>query len=160
MTVPAYGIEGKGETVKESVNKKSTSDFDQMKKDGIIRALVPYSKTFYFLDGGTQRGATYEMLKLFEDHLNKKFDTKNVKIHVLIIPTPRDRLIPALAEGLGDIAAGNLTITEERLKTVNFSDPINKDVDEILVTGPSAPKIASKADLSNQKIYVRKSRSY
>jgi hypothetical protein len=32
-----------------------TGDFDQMVERHRIRALVPYSKTFYFLDGADQR---------------------------------------------------------------------------------------------------------
>jgi hypothetical protein len=41
-------------------------DFDEMVERHRIRALVPYSKTFYFLDGATQRGLTYDLLKGFE----------------------------------------------------------------------------------------------
>ncbi|MDX2441493.1 MAG: lytic transglycosylase F [Desulfobacterales bacterium] len=125
-----------------------------------IRALVPYSKTFYFLDGANPKGASYDALKLFENHLNKKLKTKHLKIHVMVIPTPRDKLIPGLVEGLGDIAVGNLTITDHRLKFVDFSDPMLMGIDEILVTGPGTPKVNTLADLSDQTIHVRKSSSY
>lgn len=73
-----------------------TGDFDKMVENRIIRALVPYSKTFYFLDGATPKGAEYEMLKLFEKQLNQKLKTNNLKVLVIIIPTARDRLIPSL----------------------------------------------------------------
>ena len=125
-----------------------------------IRALVPYSKTFYFLDGADQRGLTYEMLKQFEKFLNKQINTKVLDIKVIIVPTERDRLLPALAEGLGDIAAGNLTITPERLKTVDFSMPYISNIDEIIVSGPLAPSIQTIDDLSGKKIHVRQSSSY
>jgi ABC-type amino acid transport substrate-binding protein len=100
------------------------------------------------------------MLKLFEKQLNKKLKTKHLVVHVIIIPTVRDRLIPSLVEGLGDIAAGNLTITDDRLKSVDFSDPMLKGINEILVTGPESPKVNILSDLSNQTIHVRKSSSY
>ena len=156
----AMGDQNIGDAVKQAINQKWTGDFDKMAEGRSIRVLVPYSKTFYFLDGAAPKGATYDMLKLFEKHLNKKLKPKHLKVHVLVIPTPRDRLIPGLAEGLGDIAAGNLTITDHRLKTVDFSDPILKEVNEILVTGPESPKVSTLSDLSNQTIHVRKSSSY
>jgi ABC-type amino acid transport substrate-binding protein len=156
----AMGDQNLGEAVKQAFNKKVTGDFDKMVENRIIRALVPYSKTFYFLDGAAPKGAEYEMLKLFEKQLNKKLKTKHLVVHVIIIPTPRDRLIPSLVEGLGDIAAGNLTITDDRLKSVDFSDPMLKGINEILVTGPESPKVNILSDLSNQTIHVRKSSSY
>ncbi|HEX5079199.1 MAG TPA: transporter substrate-binding domain-containing protein [Geminicoccaceae bacterium] len=42
----------------------------------------------------------------------------------MIIPVPRDQLLPALLEGRGDIAAANLTITPERQVLVDFADPL------------------------------------
>jgi len=93
------GDQNLGEAVKQALNKKVTGDFDKMVENRIIRALVPYSKTFYFLDGATPKGAEYEMLKLFEKQLNKKLKTKHLKVHVIIIPTPRDRLIPTASTG-------------------------------------------------------------
>jgi len=65
-----------------------------------------------------------------------------------------------LAEGLGDIAIGNLTITPEREKIVDFTDPVMDDAQELVVTGPSAPPLSSLDDLSGHEVYVRKSSSY
>jgi ABC-type amino acid transport substrate-binding protein len=98
-----------------------TGDLDGMAERGYIRALVVYSKTHYFLDGGRQRGLSYEALKLFERHLNEKLERGTVKLHVAILPVQRDELLPALEQGLGDIAAANLTITPERLELLDFS---------------------------------------
>jgi membrane-bound lytic murein transglycosylase MltF len=137
-----------------------TGDFNQMAKRHRIRALVPYSKTFYFLDGADQRGLTYGLLKKFEKHLNHKLGKKSLRIQIVVIPTPRDQLIPGLVEGRGDIAAGNLTITGNRRKQVDFSNPIYTGVDEVLVTGPDSPAVQTIADLSEKEIYVRKSSSY
>jgi membrane-bound lytic murein transglycosylase MltF len=139
---------------------KWTGDLDGMTKRRVIRVLVTYSKTNYFVDRGTQRGLTYDVFRLFEDDLNKKLKSKNVKVHVFFVPVSRDNLIPALLEGRGDIAAANLTITPERLKHVDFSDPSRKDVSEIVVTGPGAEPIASVEDLSGKKVYVHKTTSY
>jgi len=141
-------------------NEKWLGDFDEMVKQRTIRALVVYSKTFYFLDRGRQRGITYEFLKEFEKFVNNKLKTKKLKIHVVIIPVRRDELIPGLVEGFGDIAAANLTITPERQKQVDFSNPLLSGVKELLVTGPAAPPVTSLDDLAGAEIHVRRSSSY
>jgi ABC-type amino acid transport substrate-binding protein len=105
------------------LGKKWSGDFDGMAERHLIRALVPYSKTFYFLDGADQRGLVYDLLKEFETYMNKELQRTSLKVRLVVIPTKRDRLLPALVEGLGDIAAGNLTITSVRQKQVDFSAP-------------------------------------
>ena len=83
-----------------------------------------------------------------------------MKINVVYIPVRRDELIPGLAKGLGDIAVANLTITPERQKNVDFSNPLMTGVQELLVTGPAAPSVASLDDFAGKEIHVRKSSSY
>ena len=142
------------------VEKPWTGDLDQMIKRRRVRVLVTYSKTFYFLDRGRQRGATYDAMHAFEDDLNKRLGTGHLKVQVIFIPVSRDELLPGLVNGRGDIAAANLTITDERRQQVDFSDPLATGVDEIVVTGPKSPPIASVQDLSGQEVFVRKSSSY
>jgi len=69
-------------------------------------------------------------------------------------------MIPALLEGRGDVAMANLTITPERLKQVDFTNPFIHNVAEILVTGPGAEPIGSLQELSGQEVYIRKSSSF
>ena len=137
-----------------------TGDFDGMIQRRVIRALVTFSKTGYFLDGAHQKGIAYEALKAFETDLNQRLQTKNLKVHVLILPVARDQLIPGLVEGRGDIAAANLTITPGRLQMVDFSVPVYSDTSEILVTSRSAPRLEDLEDLAGQEIFVRGSSSF
>jgi membrane-bound lytic murein transglycosylase MltF len=137
-----------------------TGDLDGMINRRMIRVLVTYSKTHYFVDRGTQRGLTYDAFRLFEDGLNKKLKAKHLRVHVVFVPVSRDNIVPALLEGRGDIAVANLTITPERLKQVDFSDPTWKDVSEIVVTGPGAEPVANVEDLSGKEVYVNKTTGY
>ena len=132
-------------------NKPWKGDFDAMAERRVIRALVVYSKTFYFVDGAEQHGSTYEGLKEFENVINKQLGTGALKVHVAFIPVTRDQLLPALIEGRGDIAAANLTITGKRSESVDFSDPLMTGVRELVVTGPAAEPIASLDDLGRQR---------
>jgi len=137
-----------------------TGDLDGMIERRVIRALVTYSQTNYFLDGPDQKGITYEALQRFEKNLNEKLQRGNLKVHVLIIPVARDQLIPGLVNGRGDLAAANLTITPERQELVDFSNPAYSNVSELVVTGPNSPELKELHDLSGQEIHVRPSSSY
>lgn len=144
----------------EEQNKPWKGDFDAMAERRVIRALVVYSRTFYFVDRAEQHGSTYEGLKEFENAINKQLGTGALKVHVAFIPVTRDQLLPALIEGRGDIAAANLTITGKRSESVDFSDPLMTGVREVVVTGPSAAPIGSLDDLGGKEVHVRKSSSY
>jgi len=167
LLVPAgYGGQELSPRLLSVIAKKWTGDFDEMVKRRVIRVVVVYSKTFYFLDRGSEHGITYEALKLFEDDINKQpavrkqLKAKHLRVEVVFLPVRRDQLIPALLEGRGDIAAAFLTITPGRQMLVDFSDPLFSGVDEIVVTGPGAPPIGNLDDLSGKEVFVRKSSSY
>ncbi|NNK58256.1 MAG: hypothetical protein HKP44_13195, partial [Desulfofustis sp.] len=67
--------------------REFTGDLDEMAKERIIRVLMPYSRTFYFFDGAQPRGASYDLIKLFEKFINEKYKTETLKIHAVVIPT-------------------------------------------------------------------------
>jgi len=135
-------------------------DLDGMAERRVVRMLVVYNKTNYFLDGPQQRGATYEMGVEFEKWLNRTNKDKTRAIRVVFIPTGRDHLLSDLQAGRGDIAAAGLAITPERLQIVNFAKPFIDDVSEILVTSAEGAVPATVEGLSGQSVYVRKSSSY
>jgi membrane-bound lytic murein transglycosylase MltF len=149
-----------GQGMADITSRPCTSDLDGMIQRRMIRVLVVNSKTFYFLEKGTQRGLTYDVFKAFEDDLNKKLKNKHIRVHVLFVPVSRDELLPALTEGRGDIAAANLTITPERQKLVDFAAPIFTRVSEIVITGPQSPEVKTVDDLAGKEVFVRKSSSY
>jgi membrane-bound lytic murein transglycosylase MltF len=134
-------------------------DFDAMIKRRIIRVIVPHSKTAYFVERGQPRGIVYEAFKAFEDEINRK--RGNLKVNVVFFPTTREKMVPDLLAGHGDIIAAGFTITAERDNLIDFAIPsTTKPVSEIVVTGPQSPKLASLDDLAGKEIFVRKSSSY
>jgi membrane-bound lytic murein transglycosylase MltF len=156
----AEGATDPGESLTPKISAW-TGDLDGMRERRIIRMLVPFSRTFYFIDkGGQQFGMSYEVGKAFDEWINKKYKTKSLRIEVVFVPVSRDRMFSGLVDGIGDIAAGNLTITPERQKLVDFSNPIAANVREVIVTGPSAPPLASIEDLAGKEVFIRSSSSY
>jgi membrane-bound lytic murein transglycosylase MltF len=161
-TAVSLGHAQADEALLEAMAQPWTGDLDGMIERRTVRALVVPSRMQYWIDRGRQSGAEYELLKKFEEELNAKYKLKrkHIGIHVHFIPTARDELIPALVQGRGDIAAGILTITPERLQQVDFGAPFFRNVAEIVVTGPASPTLASIEDLAAQKLFVRRSSSY
>lgn len=140
---------------------KWTGDLNGMEKRRFIRVLVPYNKAFYFLDkGATQRGMMFDIMTAFEKELNVKAANKNLRLTVSFIPTAREKLIPDLLAGKGDVIAANLTITPERQALVDFVTPLAKGVREIIVTSPNAPVLEKIEDLAGKEIFVNPSTSY
>src|SRR5689334_18946145 len=92
-------------------NKPWKGDLDQLAERRMIRVLVPYSRTLYFTDKGRERGLTADLVREFERYLNKTLHTGKRPITLYLAPTTRDKLLSSVAEGLGDIAGGNLTLT-------------------------------------------------
>lgn len=137
-----------------------SGDFDGLLQRRIVRILVVPSKTFFFLDKADTLGVTAETGQEFEKWINKRHAKPPFDIKVVFVPTRRDRIFQDLIDGKGDIAAADLTITAERSATVDFAKPWSKGVKEILVTGPSAPAIASISDLGGKEVMVRASSSY
>ena len=166
LSLPAFAQDQPSQTKQELIQapflKPWTGDLDGMVKRRVIRALVAPSRTSYWLNGARQTGAEYELLKAFEKEINEKYKTQGKHIHtfVTIIPTRHDQLISGLLEGRGDIAAGILTVTPERLEQVDFGEPFFHGVKQIVVTGPASPELASIDDLSGKEVFVRRSTSY
>ena len=65
------------EELRSRLGRTFSGDLDGMVKRRIIRAGVPFNRTFYFVDKGVQRGLSYDYLMLFEEQLNKSLNTGN-----------------------------------------------------------------------------------
>jgi membrane-bound lytic murein transglycosylase MltF len=145
-------------------NKEWTGDFDKLLERRMIRVYAPFSRSLYFNDSGRERGIAVELVRDWERYLNIKYAKQLGKrpITIYIAPATRDKLLPYLAEGLADVAIGNLTVTEERLKQVDFvpGDEGRRTISEVVVTGPKSPVLKSLDDLSGKRVHVRKASSY
>lgn len=125
-----------------------------------IRVLTTFNKTNFFLSEGSFFGFEYELLKEYEKFLNKGVKKQELRVVLEFIPVSRDRLISGLLEGYGDIAAAGLTITENRLDDVDFTNPYLSGINEVLVTHKDISKPKGLEDLSGQRVFVRPSSSY
>jgi membrane-bound lytic murein transglycosylase MltF len=132
-----------------------------MEERRVIRILTVLSPQYYYIDAdGQERGIVFEAAKEFGKQLNERRGRGQLPVYILVLPVPRDRLIPMIRDGLGDIAAGNLSITPERRTEVDFSVPTYTGVSTLVVTGPGVDAPKDIADLSGRQLFVRESTSH
>jgi membrane-bound lytic murein transglycosylase MltF len=145
-------------------NRPWLGDFDKLLQRRLIRVYAPFSRSLYFSDKGRERGLAVELVRDFERYLNVKHAKALGKrpLTIYVLPATRDRLLPDLEAGLADIAVGNLTVTEERLRLADFvpGDDGRRAINEIVVTGPASPKLERVEDLAGQTVHVRRTASY
>jgi membrane-bound lytic murein transglycosylase F len=79
-------------------------------------AITDNSTTSYFIYKGEPMGYEYELLELFAKSIDVELQ--------IIVAKNMDDILEKLKKGEADIACANLTITEERMKKVAFSDPL------------------------------------
>lgn len=89
-------------------------DLSEIKKDGILRVLVEYSSTSYFLYRGQPMGFEYELLERLAKHLDLKLD--------LVITKNINEQFEVLNRGEVDLIANGVTITTDRKEKVQFTD--------------------------------------
>jgi membrane-bound lytic murein transglycosylase MltF len=140
------------------VTERYTGDIGPDRR--VIRVLVHYSRTKFFVASGRPRGYEYDLMKEFEAHYNRKRKRRETLIPVVFIPVRFEELIPMLLEGRGDVAAGFLTITGERARQVAFTLPYLRNVSEVIVANVSAPAVSSLDALSGRKVHVLRGSSF
>lgn len=89
-------------------------DLEEIKKDGVLRALVVYSSTSYFLYKGQPMGFEYELLQLLADELGLKLE--------LVISKDLDSEFEVLNRGDVDLIAHGMTVTNQRKWEVDFTE--------------------------------------
>lgn len=105
---------GADEEVNSIVANSVDRDLDDIRKDGVLRALVVYSSTSYFLYRGQTMGFEYELLKRLAEHLDLKLE--------LVVSKDLDSEFEVLNRGDVDLIAHGMTITNQRKWEVDFTE--------------------------------------
>lgn len=125
-----------------------------------ITVLIPYDRTRFFIKNGEPQGFEFELVRTFEQQLNESRAAGDPAVQAIYVPTRFSELVPLLAEGIGDIAAGGLTITAEREEQVDFSAPYLENVAELIVAHVAAEPLDSLEDLAGRRLVVLRGSSY
>lgn len=142
------------------VTQADTSDWPEIERRGLLRVLVSRNRTNFFVAETRVRGMEYELVHELEKSLLREKGSTRPQIDVAWVPVEFERLLPALIEGLGDVAAGGLSITGDREKQVAFTEPWLADVNEIVVASSSAPPLSGLEGLAGRSVIVTPGSSY
>ena len=140
--------------------EEQTQDLSGMKKAKRIRVLTTYTFSNYFVHQGREYGYEYSQMEEFKKFLNKDIKKRSQQVDFFYVPVPYDLLIPALNKGYGDIVAANMTITAERSRDVDFTDPYLGGLKEVLISNTKVKGIQKEEDLSGRRITIREGTSY
>lgn len=92
------------------------TDMDAIQKRGKLVVLAVNNSTSYFVYKGEPLGYDYEMLNAYANYLG-------VELEIIVI-NDLNTILDELNAGKADLAAANLTITNDRNKIVNFTEPL------------------------------------
>lgn len=143
--------------------KPYVRDLDQIREDGVLRAITTYSMTSYFLYRGEPMGFEYELLQRLATELGVKLE--------IVIADDMDDMIGMLNRGEGDIIAYGLAITDARKQDVEFTHHHYTTHQVLVQRKPDGwqkmPRhkidkklIRSPLDLIGKTVSVRRSSSY
>lgn len=154
---PSYATE---QAVIERVSTPEFGDISDIRDRRLLRVLVAYSNTNFFFDGPALKGFDYEIMREYEKFLNKDIAIESNKIVATFIVKPFAEILDELIAGRGDIAMANFTITPERKKRVDFTEPYISDVNEVVVHYKSIKHLDTIDDLSGESVYLLAGSSY
>ncbi len=98
----------------EEITPPIERDLEDIKKEGVFKAITIYSATGYFLYRGKPMGFEYELLQRLTEHLGLELE--------IVVAKNLDELFDMLNRGEGDMIAHGMTITGERKEKVEFTE--------------------------------------
>ncbi len=142
------------------LSRTYTDDLEGLLERRYIRVLTVFNRTNFFISNGRFLGFEYELIKDYQEHLNKNLPTGELRVVADFLICPRDSLIEKLRAGYGDIVAAGMTVTPGRRELVDFTIPYLTGIDEVVVANRDAELPPNLEGLAGQEVFVRKSSSY
>lgn len=113
-------------------------------KDALVMATNAEFPPYEFHEGDDIVGIDAEMAAAVAEELGMEFKIEDMAF---------DSIIPAVQSGKADIGVAGMTVTEDRLKNVNFSDTYATATQVVIVKGDS--DIAGPDALTGKKVGVQ-----
>ena len=123
----------------------TTGKLEKIKNKGTLIVYTDANFNPFEFTGpsGGPEGVDMEIAKAIADELGVKLEIKEAGF---------DSILMSLKGGKGDIAISGFTITEDRKKNVDFSDPYINSVQYLLL--PEGSSLATVEDLAGRKVGV------
>ena len=142
---------------------RDTVDLPQIIERDTLVALTAYSSTSYFIYKGQPMGYEYELLKKFCEHMD-------LNLRMVVIRN-MDSILYELNNYEADLAAYALTVTNERRKLVDFTEPLQYTEQMLIQRKPDNWRqmtldnidktlVRSVVDLIGKKVHVKRQSPY
>ncbi len=153
-------------TISCNSNVKVSSEnisIEKIKKRGKLVAITGFNAYSYFIYKGKTMGYEYELLQRLGDRLGVDVE--------IIISKDIDEMFKLLEDGVGDLIAFNLTVTNDRKDIVDFTTHLNTTHQVLVQRKPDNWRnltrdkindslIKNPIDLEQKIVHVRKSSAY
>jgi len=120
------------------VSNRENRDLAEIVKDKKLTVLVENSTISYFIYQGQPMGLEYEIISRFAKEIGVQLEMKIVK--------NLDNMIPMLLGEEGDLISCNYTVTKERLKEIDFSEPYMRTPQVLVQRKPKDWERRKKSD--------------
>lgn len=133
------------------------NDLQRIRETGVLRAVVDYNSTNYFVYRGLPMGFKYELLQELSKDLGVKLE--------IVVSNNLAATFEGLKSSRYDLAAKNLTITKQRNEEVDFTVPLEQTI-QVLVQREKEDNttdsiyVHSTLELASKKVHVQKNTSY
>ena len=150
-------VERKKKQQSREVVAAQQNDLAKIRESGVLKAVVDYNSTNYFVYRGKPMGFKYELLKELSKELG-------VDLEISVSNNLSETFL-GLKNGRFDVVAKSLTITKERNELIDFTVPILQ-TRQVLVqrakqkSDADSTYIESTLQLAGKTIYVQKNTSY
>ncbi|MDX1914256.1 MAG: membrane-bound lytic murein transglycosylase MltF [Methylophilus sp.] len=123
--------------------------------DKIIRFVTINSASTYYINGSNEyAGLEYDLAKLFVQELGHEYQVK------FIVVDSFSKVLPTLMAGQADIAAADISVTDERKKIVHFSDPYQDVQQQVVYNSNKTDAPRNLKALEGQLISIPKGTSF
>lgn len=125
-------------------SKKEDSSSEEGKKDTLVMATNAEFPPYEFYEGKEVVGIDADIMAAVAEELGMKLEIEDMAF---------DSIITAVSSGKADVGAAGMTVTEDRLENVDFTDTYATATQVIIVKEDSA--ISGPDDLTGKKIGVQ-----
>lgn len=129
---------------------KEGRDFEEIRREGILRVVTDYSANGYYIDGDTVAGFQYEMIHSLAEHLQLKAEIR--------LENNLSKCIGGLNAQQYDIIARNIPVTTDNKREISFTNPIVFDrqvlIQRTAKYNDNIPPIRNQIFLGRKTVYV------
>ncbi|MCL3781833.1 transporter substrate-binding domain-containing protein [Prolixibacteraceae bacterium JC049] len=138
-------------------------DFAEIRQSGVLKVVIDYNSTNYFVYRGKPMGFQYELLNKLAKDLDLELQ--------LIVSNNLKETFDGLLSGKYDLVAKNLTVTKKRNEIVNFTQPLTLTRQVLVQRKPEGYEkmsaeelnkklIRNQLELANKPVVVQKNTAY